>query len=149
MQSDERDNESPDILANLMHTTRQLENLTIELNLNDDDFRLQNNSNSVAFKSGYETMESTNELEANHLNCEANEQNNGCEEIKINQLHSVTPAAFEMDEIQIKNSQYGFNVNTAVLNSTILNHSRNIDANMKKTEDLSLDLLKSVNLEGM
>uniref|UniRef100_A0A1B0GAE2 Lateral signaling target protein 2 homolog n=1 Tax=Glossina morsitans morsitans TaxID=37546 RepID=A0A1B0GAE2_GLOMM len=147
LQSDERDNESPDILANLMHTTRQLENLTIELNLNDDDFRLQNNSNSVAFKSGYETMESTNELEANHLNCEANEQNNGCEEIKINQLHSVTPAAFEMDEIQIKNSQYGFNVNTAVLNSTILNHSRNIDANMKKTEDLSLDLLKSVNLE--
>uniref|UniRef100_A0A1B0B9Q3 Lateral signaling target protein 2 homolog n=1 Tax=Glossina palpalis gambiensis TaxID=67801 RepID=A0A1B0B9Q3_9MUSC len=150
LQSDERDNESPDILANLMHTTRQLENLTIELNLNDDDFRLQNNSNSVA-------LISTNELEANHLNCEANEQNNGCEEIKINQLRSVNSTAFQMDEIQMKNSQYGFNVNTQeeeeeeeVLNSsTILNYSRNIDANMKKTEDLSLDLLKSVNLEEL
>uniref|UniRef100_A0A1A9W922 Lateral signaling target protein 2 homolog n=1 Tax=Glossina brevipalpis TaxID=37001 RepID=A0A1A9W922_9MUSC len=148
LQSDERDNESPDILANLIHTTRQLENLTIELNHDDDDFRLQNSNNSAAFKSGYETMESTNELEANHLSCEANEQNNGCEEeIKTKQLHSLTPKAFQLGEIQMKNSQYGFNVNTEVLNTTIQSHSKNIDINMKKTEDLSLDLLKSVDLE--
>ncbi|XP_073835098.1 uncharacterized protein isoform X2 [Musca autumnalis] len=74
LQSDERE-ESPDILANLIHdTTRKLENLTNELNNHDnDDFKLASSQ-----KNANELLECNNEEESKKLiNNEINASSNG------------------------------------------------------------------------